>query len=318
MLTILIASSCGTGSEKAESTTDHQQTKDEVRTPEARSLFGDDLYARELSDTTQKKFESNLKMAKDNYDSDPNDELNIIWYGRRLAYLGRYQDAIEVFTEGIEKHPDSYKLHRHRGHRYISTREFDKAFADLDRAVQLSIGTEPQLEPDGLPNKINTPLSTTQWNIQYHFGLAQYLISDLENASLAFEECVSQSDNPDILVASSDWLYMIYRRQGEEEKAMALLEAINSDMEIIENDSYHKRLLMYKGELTPEDLLTVSAGNDDRSLALATQGYGVGNWYLYNGDTTQAKEIFQEILNGDYWSAFGYIAAEADMYMLSK
>jgi hypothetical protein len=41
--------------------------------------------------------------------------------------------------------------------------------------------------------------------------------------------------------------------------------------------------------------------------------YGVGNWYLYNDLAERAEEIFTEIVAGDQWSSFGYIAAEAEV-----
>ena len=48
-------------------------------------------------------------------------------------------------------------------------------------------------------------------------------------------------------------------------------------------------------------------------LNLVTQGYGVANWYLYNGQTEKANEIFDMIVQNSYWAAFGYIAAEAEL-----
>ena len=32
-----------------------------------------------------------------------------------------------------------------------------------------------------------------------------------------------------------------------------------------------------------------------------------------NGDVDKAREILDKVLAGKYWSAFGYIAAEADV-----
>jgi tetratricopeptide (TPR) repeat protein len=156
--------------------------------------------------------------------------------------------------------------------------------------------------------------STTR-NIYYHLGLAYYLQGDFESARAAYERCLAASTNNDMYVATADWLYMTLRRLGAEEAAAALLETISADMEIIENTSYHNRLLMYKGERSPESLLEVEAG-EDRALTFATQGYGVGNWYLYNGDADRAEEIFLQVLEGDYWAAFGYIAAEAEIARL--
>ena len=81
----------------------------------------------------------------------------------------------------------------------------------------------------------------------------------------------------------------------------------------IENDSYYKRLKMYQGKLQPEDLLQVDPSANDYDLSLATQGYGVGNWYLYNGDTAKAVEIFEKVTSGKSFSSFGFIAAEAEL-----
>jgi hypothetical protein len=62
----------------------------------------------------------------------------------------------------------------------------------------------------------------------------------------------------------------------------------------------------------------VKGNDDDAYLALATQGYGVGNWYLYNGDEKRAMDIFNKVVEGNYFSAFGFIAAEAELHRLIK
>jgi len=43
-----------------------------------------------------------------------------------------------------------------------------------------------QIEPDGLPNAKNIPISTLKGNIWYHLGLAYYLKGDFENALWAY------------------------------------------------------------------------------------------------------------------------------------
>ena len=102
----------------------------------------------------------------------PENVDSIIWFGRRTAYLGKYRDAIAIYTRGIELHPDEARLYRHRGHRYISVREFDRAIDDFTQAVRLIEGTDDQVEPDGLPNAAGIPTSTLHFNIWYHLGLA--------------------------------------------------------------------------------------------------------------------------------------------------
>lgn len=279
--------------------------------PEAYSLFGQPLYPPEPSPAQKATLEADLAAARAEYDKHPRDEERTIWLGRRLAYLGRYREAIDVYSKGLERHPRSAKLLRHRGHRNISIRRFDRAIADFEKAAALVRGTPDEVEPDGAPNKYNTPRSTLQSNIWYHLGLAYYLNGDFRNALRSYVECMTVSAvNDDMLVATADWLYMTYRRLGREDDAGKVLEPIHEKMDILENDAYHKRLLMYKGLLKPDSLLDTEGADP---VQIATQGYGVGNWYLYNGDRTKAKEIFETILKGTSWSAFGYIAAEADV-----
>ena len=48
-------------------------------------------------------------------------------------------------------------------------------------------------------------------------------------------------------------------------------------------------------------------------LSIATLGYGVGNWHLIGGDKSGAFRIFDAVLETSSWSAFGFIASEAEV-----
>jgi len=293
-----------------------QELKAQTQRPEAYSLLGEPLYPILVAPEEKAKLDSNLAQAQAEYDKNPTDPERIIWLGRRLAYLWRYREAIAVYSKGIVLHPNDAKLYRHRGHRYITMREFDNAIADLEKAAKLIRGVPDEIEPDGAPNKYNIPTSTSHSNIWYHLGLAYYLKGGFENALQCYRECMKFSKiNDDMLCATSDWLYMTYRRLGRVDEAQKNLEPIHENMKILENFSYHKRLLMYKGAVAPDSLLNPQNSSD---LDIATQGYGVGNWYFYNGQAEKAKGIFAKIINGKYWAAFGYIAAEADLKRMQK
>lgn len=276
---------------------------------QAISLLGDTLYPIPAPPEVRVRQEEQLAEAMADHEADPRNADAIIWVGRREAYLGNYRQAINTYTQGIELHPDDARMYRHRGHRYITLRMFDAAIADLQRAAALTDGQADQVEPDGQPNALNIPTSTLQFNIWYHLGLARYLKGDFASALEAYEECMSVSNNPDARVATSHWMYMTLRRLGRGPEAEAVLEPIDADMDIIENDAYHQLLLMYKGEVIPDALL----GPAGDAVQSATVAYGVGNWYYYNGDTGRATEIFRDILAGEGWAAFGYIAAEAEL-----
>ena len=281
-----------------------------AQTPEGTSLLGKPLVSTPPSGETKARLEADLAKAQADYDRNPSSADAAIWLGRRLAYLGRFRDAIEIYTKGIAAHPNEPRLYRHRGHRYITVRKFDLAATDLAKAAQLVAGKADEIEPDGAPNAKGIPRSTLQSNIWYHLGLAHYLNGHFDKALDAYREGMKVSRvNDDMLIATSDWLYMTLRRLKRDAEARAVLEPITEQMDIIENGAYHARLLMYKGQRTPESVLNLNTADD---VQIATQGYGVGNWYLVNGDRARAKAIFDRVLGGRAWTAFGFIAAEAD------
>ena len=190
-------------------------------------------------------------------------------------------------------------------------RRFDKAIADLTRAAELIRGKPDRIEQDGMPNDKGIPLTTTGFNVWYHLGLARYLVGDFEGAFTGFLEAQKFGRGyDDNLAATTDWMYMALRRLGRNREAAALLERIHPDMNIIENHAYHRRVLMYEGEIRPDELLDVETASD---LDLATLGYGQGNWHLYNGDRDKAFTVFRKVTAGPYWSAFGFIASEAEL-----
>jgi hypothetical protein len=84
-------------------------------------------------------------------------------------------------------------------------------------------------------------------------------------------------------------------------------------MNVIENGAYHKLLLMYGGDVSPEEL---EAGQDPDTVDGATILYGIANWWLCNGQPERARPLLQKITAGRQWSAFGYIAAESELLRL--
>jgi len=279
---------------------------------QAISFLGDTLRAFPLSAETKARYEAQLAEAKAAYDRTPTNVDSIIWYGGRLGYVGRIRESIDVYTRGIVLHPDNPWLYRHRGHRYITVRELDRAAADLERAAQLTRGKPDEVEPDGQPNAKNTPIGTLQSNIAYHLALAYYLKGDFARAIPVYRQEIADSRNDDRLVSTAHWLYMSLRRLGRDREAADVLVPIKRDMNVIENETYHRLLLLYKGELPVDSVLTPGP-TGEMSVTDATGAYGVGNWHLYNGRRAEAERVFRRILAGGQWGAFGYIAAEAEL-----
>jgi tetratricopeptide (TPR) repeat protein len=201
----------------------------------------------QLSTETQRDFETKLNEARQLFEKDPKSADRIIWLGRRTAYLGRYKEAIKIFTDGIKQFPSDARLYRHRGHRFITLRCFDDAIADFEKASKLIKGRPDEIEPDGLPNARNIPTSTLQSNIWYHLGLAYYLKHDFKSALKAYREAEKVSTNADMLVATTHWLYMTLRRLGLEHDASKTVAAIKDDLDVIENADYYKLIKLYQG-----------------------------------------------------------------------
>ncbi len=279
---------------------------------EAVSLLGETLYPPQPSPEVAASQAEDEAAARADYEADPADADAIIWLGRRIGYTGRYREAIGVFSEGAATHPEDARMYRHRGHRWISVREFDRAIEDLSHAAALVAGEPDEVEPDGQPNERGIPTSTLQSNIHYHLALAHYLKGDFETALPSYEAYFAVTTNPDQLVAISHWWYMALRRLGRDDEAAEVLERITADMDVIENTSYHQLLLMYKGEIDADELWNPE---EDDPSGVAT-AYGVAAWHLYNGRAEQAEDMFRRILEGSGWAGFGYIAAEAEIARL--
>jgi len=249
-------------------------------------------------------------IALEKYKKNPN-EKNIIWLGRRLAYLGKYDEAIEIFTKGIENFEHSYRLYRHRGHRHISTRQFHEAIADFEKAAELAKGKKLEVEEDGAPNAYNIPISNTHFNIYYHLGLAYYLTGNFKKAKTAYIECLKKwSPNNDCVIAATHWLYMTYRRLNEKKSAEKILKPISKGMKNFESEDYLNCLLVYKGVLKPEQVIDIK---EEDSIGSAGALYGMGNWYFYNSNIKKAEQIFSAITRSKIKASFGYIAAEKDL-----
>jgi tetratricopeptide (TPR) repeat protein len=262
--------------------------KDEQE-PEVVSLLGKKLYAVPAEGEELAKLKANLEEAIRAVESDPGNPETIIAYGRSLAGLWRYHEAIEVYSKGIAAHPDEAMLYRHRGHRYISIREFGKAASDMAKAAALN---------------------DKDFDIWYHLGLAHYLQGEFDKARAAYESGLKVAADDDSKIAISNWLYAALRRLGRKDEAAGVLEGISAAMKVEENTSYLNLLLFFKGLKSEDEVLTWAA---DSELDAATVGYGIGCWHLYSGQKEKARGFFEKTVTGRYWPAFGLIAAEAEL-----
>lgn len=276
----------------------------------ATSLLGEKLYALPVSEDIL----SQLVEKEALYTSDASNIDHLIWYGRFLAYAGRYQEAIDLYTKGIALAPDDARLYRHRGHRYITIRKFDEAEADLELASTIMMENPDEVEPDGIPNAKGIPLTSLYSNVWYHLGLVRYLKGEHNPALLAFQSCILSSTRADNLVAATNWAYMLFKRRGNTIKAAGSLIYIKDEMHIIENQAYHKICLFHQGIISAEELLAMDVSSADMDAIR----YAIANAQFNDLKFDKAEQLFQEIIADGDWNSFGYIAAEVELAKMKK
>jgi tetratricopeptide (TPR) repeat protein len=171
----------------------------------------------------------------------------------------------------MDEHPGDVRFPRYRGHRFISTRKFDFAIADLKRAAEIA------------------PVS---FDVSYHLGLAYYLRGDYNHAAREYQRCLTMAAQPkpqfmrgmpadwrpcqglddNARVAITEWAWRANRRAGKPDEAEKLLATITDAMKVTDNQSYYRTLLLYKGLRTEVDI-------PSDANAVATASYGLGLWH---------------------------------------
>ena len=225
--------------------------------------------------------------AKAAAEANPTDPELWIKYGRALRRQSMHREAIDAYSMGISYSPFYPLLYRHKAHAYINTSRYAEAAADFEFAIRLD------------------PTNVDCW---YHLALSYFLLQDYERAEKVYKVCYKMSDEDLDVISCTDWLWMTLRRLGKKEEAAKLLERITPDMDPGVVVSYHRRRLMYKGLIKPEELMTPNPTD----LELVTMGFGLANYYYEIGEDKKGDEMILKVLEAgkeDAWSAFGYQAA---------
>src|SRR4051794_23361015 len=98
--------------------------------------------------------------------AEPRNIDKIIALGVAQSGARQFREAIATFDKGLAIDRNNAMLLRWRGHRYLSTRQFDKALADLT-----------------LGNRIDT----TNYGIWYHLGIVRFSRGEFAEAADCFK-----------------------------------------------------------------------------------------------------------------------------------
>ena len=88
---------------------------------------GREFRVTRYKENTQARLEKDLEIAKAVMEEAPDRSSSYEWLGRRYGYLGMLPEAIEVFSNGLKKFPDSYKLYRYRGRHLARNYQYHRA-----------------------------------------------------------------------------------------------------------------------------------------------------------------------------------------------
>ena len=199
------------------------------------------------------------------------------------------------------------RLLRFRGHRYISIRQFDRAVADLERAVTLA---------------------PSSFDVTYHLALAHYLRGEFDAAAAVYRSCLDASA-PGPLPPGLAQLHHDprHRQRPRRDHRLALPQRCGAPaattrrgpcwrrfvagLKVGENEAYYTALRFYSGEVDRGAGADAERPQNDNRLV--TVGYGIAVHYGANGDGERACELLQRIAAEPNWNAFGVIAAEVDL-----
>jgi len=229
-----------------------------------------------------------VKTARGALDADPKNIARIIDLGVAQSGARQFREAIATFSRGLDIEPNNALLLRWRGHRHLSVREFDKAFADLTRGARID---------------------SSIYGIWYHLGVVQFVRGEFAAAAESFAKAQPIAPDAGELAGSTDWLWMSLSRAGRGAEAKAMLDR-RPDSKPVTN-AYSRRLQLYRGEIRPEAVLTPA---DTDEVQVATLAYGIGNWYLVQGDKAQARSWFERSVKASGgWPGFGFILSEVEL-----
>jgi tetratricopeptide (TPR) repeat protein len=272
----------------------------------AETLIGTPISAPAWSPATRARLKKDLDIARAVMVVAPEREDSYIWLGRRLGYLTRNGEAIDVFTEGLARFPDSYKLLRFRGRHLARNRQFERAIADYRRAATLVEDVQDSYEPDGIINARHQYLGSYRSNIHYYLGQTSWAVGDyqatLDGMTRAAAEPLVQ--HADERVATGFWRYLALRKLGRHDEAQALVDAIPDDLELLENHDYYDGVRFFKGTLTEQELLPRAGLN-------AT--FGIAMVHLLEGRSDSGEALLQDLIAG---SPQGYWPAETEVLQL--
>ncbi len=291
------------------------------------SPFGEKLYTAATPDLhmSTEPVDRALVAAEQDYNRKMTVD-SVTWYARMLGWKGQHRKVIEVLTTGLKKYPNSAKLLRHRAHRYLTLREFEKSIEDGLRSAELYEGQFPDRELPGPDYYPGFP-GVVQYSTYYHLGQALFASRRFKDADGWFTKALGVAltgNDYDGVTSGVYWIFLSRMRAGKLVEAKKILDEYRYTMYDLrdsnESHAYFDGIQLFKEHraptsfFTPEQLLVTSSDRAD--LIAASNGYSIANYYLNKGEPEKAREFLKRSLQVDAWGLFARIQAEVDWLTL--
>ncbi|MDZ4675385.1 MAG: tetratricopeptide repeat protein, partial [Gemmatimonadota bacterium] len=153
----------------------------------------------------------------------------------------------------------------------------------------------------------------TNYGVLFHLGIVRYAQGNFNGAAELFARAQPRAPDGGELAGSTDWLWMSLARGGRATEAAAMLARRPDSIPAPPGYAYAQRIKLYRGELTPATLFSPA---DTADVQVATLNYGLGSWYMVQGDTARARAAFERAVRSTGWPGFGFIVAEAELRRL--
>lgn len=269
-----------------------------------KTLIGTPLRLPEFSAATQKRLDQDLEAARATLRIAPDRPESHFWVARRLSYLGRFCESVDVLTAAIAQFPESYELRRYRARKLARSRQFEAALADYREGLRLMEGKPDYFEPDGLPNRLGLTIGTYRGNMIYYHAQTSFAVGDyrtmLAGLQTAFDMTWPFAKN-DMVPPIAYWKYLAHRKLGEHDKARAVIDAVPDEIDLIENHAYHQATMVMKGRFP----LAEAARSKDPNIKFAA-----AMEYRFAGNEAEAKRLLREVV---VENAQGHWPAEVEL-----
>ena len=285
---------------------------------EALSFLGDTLWTLPIDPREGPGRVARLQPARQRAADRPNHVESQILLARRTAEIGRFRDAIALYTQAIAASPVDRRLYRRRGELLLRIRELRLAMQDLQYASRASLaatGIAPEFnEFEGPGGLVETTLLHSSLHL---LGMAFYLDGRFLEARNVWLESLKRAATSDDMVQSALWLFYATHQARLTVEANALLAALPDTIDINRSFAEWDLLRAHRGILAMEQL-PVNLHGPLRTGDDALYGYGVGLTLLILDRWEEAALVFRKVLATRDWSALAYLAAEADLARIQR